>query len=143
MSTTALWHGGIDGLKPGDLLLPSPPKLVDGCAICVAHAAGKEVTVGGHAIDPRTAHPDRVYLTSDREYARFYASKYVFGDLYRIEPVGDLEWSTEDPFPTWKATAGRVVAVYERAVRLTDSQRRRLLRRWPNPGEPGWPIEPS
>ena len=130
-----LWHGGVDGLRVGDLLEPSPPKLVPGCAVCAAHAHGQD-----HPLEPATKHPDRIYLTTDREYARFYASKYVYGDLYQVEPIGTLEWSTEDPFPTWKATSARITAVYARAVRLTNSQRRALLRRWPDPGSPSWPA---
>lgn len=137
-----LWHGGVAGLRPGDVIVPSPRKTVDGCAVCAAHAAGKTLTVDGHAVDPANGQPDRVYLTSDRHYAKFYASKWVYGDLYRVEPVGELTWSTEDPFPTWTAGSARVVAVYERAVRLTDRERRRLLERWPDPGTAGWPTEP-
>ncbi|GAB3376370.1 hypothetical protein GCM10027360_53240 [Amycolatopsis echigonensis] len=55
----------------------------------------------------------------------------VLGDLYRVEPVGDVDPSTEDPFDTWTVAAARVVSVYDRAVRLTNGQRRRLLARWP------------
>jgi hypothetical protein len=71
-----------------------------------------------------------VYVTTDREYARFHASKFWLGDLYVVEPVGELEPSTEDPFPSWKAPAARVLTVYTKAVRLTDGQRRTLANRW-------------
>jgi hypothetical protein len=69
-------------------------------------------------------------MTDDRAYGRFYASKYPVGDLYRVEPVGELQESTEDPFPTWHAASAVVVSVAERAVRLTPAQRRTLLNRW-------------
>jgi hypothetical protein len=142
--TVQLWHGGAAGLRPGDLIVPSARKIIDGCAVCAAHAAGKTLTLDGHAIDPANAQPNRIYLTTDRAYAKFYASKWVYGDLYRVAPVGELAWSTEDPFPTWTAQSARVmVSVYERAVRLTDRERRRLLERWPDPGTDAWPREPA
>lgn len=128
---TRYFHGGIPSLKPGDLITPHPPNVVDGCDICAAKAAGQQPVVDGlGVVDPLTERPDRVYLTSDREYARFYASKYPLGDLYVVEPVGDLEPSAEDHFPTWTAPAARVASVYDRAVRLTPHRRRTLLRRW-------------
>ncbi|MEU6318179.1 hypothetical protein [Streptomyces sp. NPDC047009] len=125
------FHGGVPGLKPGDLITPSPPHVVDGCKVCEARAHGLTATTrDGKTIDPPTGRPDRVYITSDREYARYYASRYWYGDLYTVEPVGEPEASTEDPFPTWCVPAARVVSIYTRAVQLTPHQRRSLLRRW-------------
>jgi hypothetical protein len=105
---------------------------VDGCAICEAKARGEQPRVPGipGIVDPLTGRPDRVYVTTDREYGRFYASKHWLGDLYTIEPVGDLGPSTEDHFPTWSVPAARVLTVYDRAVRLTPGQRRTLSNRW-------------
>ena len=60
-----LFHGGVPGLRIGDLIEPGQPHFVDGCPVCVAKASGF-----GTIYDPLTKHPDRVYLTSDREYAR-------------------------------------------------------------------------
>lgn len=132
-----LWHGGVPGLRVGDLVVPGERHYEDGCPVCAAKAEGRNFTVGGVVVDPLNVHEDRVYVTSDREYARFYASKYPLGDLYRVEPVwrlGDMsplvDVGTEDPFPTWAAPAARVEAVYERAVRLTHRQRVTLLERW-------------
>ncbi|MCI3271425.1 hypothetical protein [Streptomyces cylindrosporus] len=128
---TRYFHGGIPDLKPGDLITPHAPNVVDGCAICAAKAAGQQPVVEGlGVVDPLTERTDRVYVTSDREYARFYASKYPLGDLYVIQPVGELEPSMEDHFPSWTVLAARVVSVYDRAVRLTPHRRRTLLRRW-------------
>lgn len=124
------FHGGVPGLRPGDLVTPHPPNLIDGCPVCAARADGLTATLNGQAVDPPTGRPDRVYITSDRDYGRFYASRYWRGDLYTVEPVGDAEPSTEDPFPTWCVPAARVLAVYDRAVQLTPVQRRSLLRRW-------------
>lgn len=129
-SPVRYFHGGVPGLKPGDLIEPHEPNVVDGCAICQARATGQTVFVDGEPIDPPTGRPDRVYITTDKEYARHYASKFPRGDLYVVEPAGELEPSTEDPFPTWCAPAAVVRSVYERAVLLTWGERRRLQRRW-------------
>ena len=38
-TTTAYWHGGVPGLKPGDILQPGHNrKLRDGCPYCEARA---------------------------------------------------------------------------------------------------------
>jgi hypothetical protein len=125
------FHGGIPGLRPGQLITPHPPNVVDGCKVCAAKAAGQQPVVEGlGVVDPLTERPDRVYVTTDRDYARFSASKFPRGDLYVVEPVGDIEPSTEDHFPTWCVPAARVVSVYDRYVQLTSKQRRSLLRRW-------------
>lgn len=125
-----LWHGGVPGLHVGDLITPGHTrKSHDGCPWCAARDAQ---TAGGPRpdIDPLALHQDRVYVTTDREYARHYASLYGRGDLYRVEPVGDLTKSTEDTIPTWVVPAARVTAVYDRAVLLTWGQRRAMFRRW-------------
>lgn len=126
-----LFHGGRPGLKPGALVVPGPPHVVDGCKICEARAAGEHYMVPGlGSVDPPTGRPDRVYFTSDRPYGFYYASRYWRGDLYVVEPVGTVEESTEDPFPTWCAPYAVVRSVYSRCVQLTMSERRRLYRRW-------------
>lgn len=87
---------------------------------------------GGPAptIDGLAVRDDRVYFTTNRLYAKHYASLYGRGWLYRIEPVGEVERSTEDTIETYMAPAARVVSVYERAVLLTHTERRRLYREW-------------
>jgi hypothetical protein len=148
-----LYHGGAPGLVAGDDLIPSPPKIVDDCPICVARREGRIYTVGEYRsylaqFGDRAAHivrmlgdaPDfapidppsgryAVYLTTDRDYARWYAARSD-GDLYQVEPDGDLTESTEDPFLSFTAPKARVVAVIERRVRLDRKDRRALFRRW-------------
>lgn len=125
------WHGGIPGLRPGDLIQPGHQRpAVDGCPVCAARNAGQVAVINGEPIDGPSAHTDGVYLTEDREYARFYASLYGRGDLYRVEAVGEARPSEEDRFPTVIAPAARVLAAYDRAVLLTPTQRRALNRRW-------------
>lgn len=122
-----LFHGGVPGLRRGDLIRPGHARAHhDGCPWCEARAAG-----GAHlGLDGPAVRRDRVYATPNRWYAAHYASLYDRGDLYRVDPVGPVELSTEDSVETWCAPQLRVVAVVDRAVLLTWSQRRRLLREW-------------
>lgn len=125
MAEPIYFHGGVPGLSRGDLIVPGSPHFVEGCKVCDAHKAGQS-----HAIEPATKHGDRIYVTTDREYARFYASKYPRGDLYTVEPAGELVASTEDRFPTWHVESARVLGVYDVYVQLSRKQRGALLRRW-------------
>lgn len=125
---TRYWHGGVPGLRPGDLIEPGHQRQQhDGCRWCEARAAGGSYL----GMDPATEHPDHVYATTDRLYARFHASLWGYGDLYQVEKVFDEPIrSDEDSIESYRAPAWRVVAVVDRAVRLTMPERRRLLRRW-------------
>lgn len=67
-------------------------------------------------------------MTSDRLYAKHYAALLGPGDLYRVDPMGEVQRSTEDPIESFHAPVVRVAAVLDRAVRLTVSERRRLER---------------
>lgn len=126
-----LFHGGVPGLRPGDLLVGgSSRRSHDGCPFCEARARGEGVIIDGHVVDGPSSYPDRVYVTTDRCYGRFYASLYGYGDLYRVEPVGEMVPSAEDHFPTWTVAQARVRSVVERAVLLSRSQRRQMLKRW-------------
>lgn len=121
-----LFHGGKPGLRPGDLITPGQPHFLDGCKVCDVNRAGHS-----HPASPLPVNPDRVYLTSDRHYARHYASKWPHGDLYSVEPIGDLlDAGREDPFPTWSVPMARVRGICERYVRQTPSQWEKLDRRW-------------
>lgn len=135
---TRYWHGGIPGLRVGELIEPGHERAIkDGCPICEGRVTTFIVPpfdearkAGTAAIDAPSAHADRIYITTDRLYAKHYASLYGRGDLYRVEPIGDLLRSTEDSYETYAVTAARVVSVYDRAVLLTWSERRRLYREW-------------
>lgn len=120
------YHGGVPGLRAGDILTHGHErKHHDGCPWCGAKAAGK--SFGG--MDPPSQRA-AVYVTTSREYAQFHASLYGYGDLYVVEPIGLIEPSAEDHFPSWSCESARVVSVYKRAVLLTWSQRRRMYRLW-------------
>ena len=120
-----LYHGGVPGLKVGDVITPGHDRRVhDGCPFCEARARGESPV-----IDP-LARPDRVYATANRLYAKHYASLWGRGDLYRVAPVGELEFSAEDTVESYCAEGLTVAAVLDRAVLLTWSERRRLYREW-------------
>lgn len=127
MTGLRLFHGGVPDLRVGDLIVPGRERRHhDGCPWCEARNQG-EAHLG---MDGPSQHVDRVYLTSNRLYAKYYASLWGRGDLYQVEPVGEVEKSTEDTVETFMAAAARVVAVLDRAVLLTMSERRRLDREW-------------
>ncbi|GAA5229226.1 hypothetical protein [Arthrobacter cryoconiti] len=120
------FHGGVDGLRPGDLLEPGHSrKQHDGCEWCAARAIG-ETHLGIDGPSERS----EVYFTPNRLYAKFHASLYGYGDLYRVEPVGTVTRSTEDTMESYTAPTARVTSVLERAVELTWPERRRLNRHW-------------
>lgn len=130
-----LFHGGQPGLRIGDLLKPGHKRRQhEGCGWCAAREAGTAVN------DPASHRKERIYITTDRDYARFYASLYGYGDLYRVEPVGEVEPSTEDHFDSWVAPAARVVGIMARAVRLTPGERRRLHGKWTAADFRGTPL---
>ncbi len=121
------YHGGVPGLNVGELIEPGHVRRShDGCPWCVARENG-DAYLG---IDGPSQQTDRVYFTTNRLYAKHYASLWERGDLYRVEPVGQVLVSGEDTIESFTAAAIRVVAVYERAVLLTWSERRRLTREW-------------
>lgn len=127
MTTVRLYHGGVPGLRVGDLLEPGHERpRRDGCPWCEARSKG-EAHLG---IDGPSRHPDRVYATTSRLYAKHSASLYGRGDLYRVEPVGEATRSTEDSIESWTAPKFRVIAVLDQMVLLTDRERRRLWREW-------------
>lgn len=124
---TKLYHGGVAGLWVGAVIEPNMAdhRYVDGCPQCAAHADGVHI----HGYDPPTPE-DWVYATTDREYARYYASRAVRGSLYVVNLEGDVEKSIEDPFPTWRGRRAIILRVPETKIVLTMKQRRKLFVRW-------------
>jgi hypothetical protein len=123
-----LFHGGGPELWPGSIILPdmAHSRFVDGCPQCEAQRSG--VFMPG--FDPAT--PEGfVYATSDKEYARYYASRAVKGWLYEVElDQSSKELSSEDFFPAWRAKSAKVLRVLEKRVTLTMDERRKLFVRW-------------
>jgi len=147
------YHGGKAGLAIGDAVVPAPPHVEDGCPVCVARREGRTLTVGEYRrwlqqfgpkaepvlnilrdapdwapVDPPSAR-QAVYVTTSLEYAMWYAARSR-GDLYQVKPIGELEPSPEDHFPTFTVSRAVVVAVLRRAVALNRTERRRILHLW-------------
>ena len=121
------YHGGVPGLKVGDIIEPGHTRRShDGCPWCEARANGTAY----NGMDGPSQHLDRVYATTNRLYARYHASLWGRGDLYRVTPVGLVERSTEDTIESYCAEGFVVAGVLDRAVLLTWSERRRLWREW-------------
>lgn len=123
--TDRYWHGGKPGLRPGDLIQPTEDTehLIDGCPVCEARRHGQQLPD-----DPND--PTKVYVTTDREYARIYAAGYPHGALYVVEPIGPMERTTDDEEPSWAVPEARVLRVYDPRVSLDAKQVRRLIRRY-------------
>ncbi len=105
-----LYHGGVPGLVPGQML--QPPALT-GVPSCSDH-------VSTHC------RSDRVYLTNDPEEAAVYAAlapRGGRGDVFGVQPCGDLE--PEAPGETgagsYAVPAATVAAVVRRAIRREEA----------------------
>lgn len=122
--TERLYHGGVPGLNVGDILTGEHErKHHDGCPWCEARKDGTAV------MDKPSKYP-HVYVTTERDYARYHASLYGYGDLYRVEPITPLIESTEDSWPSWHTERVAVAGIVSRAVLLTWNERRRIYRQW-------------
>lgn len=105
------WHGGIGGLQVGDLILP--PSLT------------RSAMSTGQVMDE--ARLDRVYLATDREVARTFAA-ILFehlgaGNLYQVQPMGEIRPDTDYPGCSFEARKAMIIAVDEIDVQLTSADR--------------------
>lgn len=128
MTESFYYHGGVPGLRPGDLIEPQPmgegKHLVDGCPVCEARKQG---TPSDYDQNHRF---DRVYVTTDQFVARCFAAGYPRGALYRVEPVGKLEHDPEhdDSFAVPAARVLKVADALVDASRWTKADVRRWLK---------------
>lgn len=129
-----LYHGGVPDLEPGDLIEPGHSRDTqhDDCPIC------RKRREQGAAAPEGTQHPENVYCTTNRLYAKLHASLYGRGDVYQVEPLGELTPSTDegDPEGSYRCPLLRVKRVVDVHVTLTDKERRRLARQAPDPVNP-------
>lgn len=74
------YHGGVRGLIRGDKILPPS---VTGKSTLLQYA---------QEIDPNgVQRNDRIYLTTDKNAAKMFASVYPWGDVYEVILDGELE----------------------------------------------------
>lgn len=110
---TPYWHGGIPGLSPGDTLRP------------LAHPM--MLRLYKNADTPHD--PSRVYVTTDRDMGRMFASLALTGDgrggdLYNVEPVGPVEPDPDYPDlgVSYSCQSAVILSVAERSVRMSDAE---------------------
>ena len=100
--------GGIPGLKKGDGLLPPQVSGTDRTLVKYLDDSGDEYN-----------RPDKVYVTTERNTAKLFASAYPHGALYRVEPRGELELDPDNPDSTsWMCDSAVILSVYDRRVVL-------------------------
>lgn len=125
-----LWHGGAPGRQPGDLLLPPSET---GLAYTRATMSAEKGFQGQIAQSSAL-----VYVTTDRELARAYASGWSLdgltlggGSLYRVdadelEPDQDL---LSLPGVSFQTAQARVLTVYDAYVPLDRVRSSRTFER--------------
>ena len=96
---SVLYHGGVPDLNTGDIIEPGHSRdNFDDCPICRARREQ-----GADAPIDATLHPDQVYCTPDRLYARFHASMYGRGNVYQVRPADcTLTRSGEDSVESYR-----------------------------------------
>ncbi|MBW8764523.1 MAG: hypothetical protein JF592_18415 [Microbacterium sp.] len=108
---TQFWHGGIGGLQPGEHILAP----VD---------TGSPLSVAGHVAEARA---DRVYLATDRELARVFASIITDATgrsaVYQVQPIGPIGVDLDFPACSHQARRALIVAVEEVDVQLSETER--------------------
>lgn len=120
------FHGGVPGLKPGDLLLS-------------ARQLG--IAFQYHA-SSAPYDPSWVYLTTDEGAAQGYASRYVefpsnrtgYGDVYEAEPLdvpsSDPDYSLVFPDAFVRCRRARITRVVATGVNLSCTEQNYLNRRY-------------
>lgn len=126
MTDQRMWHGGIPGLEPGDLLLP--PSVTGNARIATVHAAlcAEHPGLDPDAIIPDDTSPDWVHFTPHRNVALGYAGTsrrdYGAGALYVVEPIGHVEVDPDFPVQGLRAHAARIVTVYDPHVNISEAR---------------------
>lgn len=107
-----LYHGGVPGLHPGDVLVPGRDEYLDDCPVCQARKRGDMEL------------PSFVFATPVKRYARVYAAGYGHGggDVYEVTPIGECTLSDEDAVESWQAPAFRIKRIVEARVSLTGKE---------------------
>lgn len=120
MVEVVYWHGGIRGLKHGEMILPPS-------------VTGSEHTLEkyGHELSVELQRPDRVYFTTNRNTARAYAALYPNGALYVVVPQGEVEEDPDNSVPglSYMAPAAMIAGVYDPRVNIKPARALRYLLR--------------
>ncbi len=112
------FHGGKPGQHAGAMLVAHVPETRDSCPVCQLKRKGRD------------EYARALHFTTDREYGRVFAHGYPRGDLYSVQPVGEVMMLNDHPFPVAICHSALIRSVAERYVQLDAGERRRLARRW-------------
>lgn len=102
------YHGGVKGLKIGDLVLPMS---ATGKSNTRNYFTSEQIKAG-HGL----AH--KVYVTSDLYAAKAYASTMPFGDVYLVEPLGVLQDDIDAPGVSFCCDYAKVISIVQRRVKF-------------------------
>lgn len=102
------YHGVVRGLKKGDKILPPSET---GKSTLLQYA--KQIDQN---CDQR---PDMVYITTDKKWAKVYASIFPRGDVYEVIPDGVVEYDPDckEPGLSYQCSSATVKRVLEISVR--------------------------
>lgn len=105
MNNVTYWHGSSIELTTSDVLLPASH-----------HEPGYLVLT---AADLYGYDRDRVYVTTNRELARAWASRSSAGCLLRVEPQGELEADPDFPGISYSTNQATIVDVEEHPIKMS------------------------
>ncbi|WP_439947236.1 hypothetical protein [Streptomyces sp. BBFR109] len=113
------FHGGIPGLKPGQLVLPP-----------TTTGTGRTLAEHSEQLGGEHVRRDRVYLAASRDVAKAYAAFYPDGALYAVEPRGHVEPDPDCSLPglSWQCEAAEVLTVVDPVVLFRSRTPERWLR---------------
>lgn len=111
------FHGGVKNLKRGDYV--SAPLITFNArhAPYISDADKAE----GHCKN------DKVYVTTDLNAARAYASSYPFGDVYEVEPLGNISADPDAPDVSLMCDAAKVISIVQRKVKFKAKRLERMM----------------
>jgi hypothetical protein len=106
------YHGGVKKLKIGDVILPY--------SVTGKRNIGKNVC----ADDIADGHckPDKVYITTDLNSAKTFASSMPLGDVYAVEPNGSIEPDIDALGISFICDSAKVVSIVQRSVKFKTSR---------------------
>ncbi len=99
------YHGGVKRLKIGDVILPP--------SVTGKRNIGKNVSAGD--ITDGHCKPDKVYITTDLNSAKVYASSMPFGDVYVVEPNGLIEPDIDALGISFICDSAKVVSIVQKS----------------------------
>lgn len=95
---TGLFHGGVPGLSPGDLILPPA-------------VTGQELHTSSLREATRDYSTRRVYVTTGLDYAQLFAHLRD-GAVYEVQPIGAVRPDEDSRVaPSWSCRRARVLRV--------------------------------